>query len=140
MNFDAHMRVGTVEMTAVLFAVAAFAVRPRVRVAADVGKLVPMRVELTVRELGAERTFTGRPPFDVGRARDADLVLRDPEISRTHLRFDSRGGVVYVNDLGSRNGTFLNGRRLREGIEVRCGDQVDVGTTRLIVTEIAPWT
>lgn len=138
--FDAQMRVATLEITGILIVVAALGVRPRVRVAADIGRLHPMRVGLLVREPGRERAFAGRPPFEVGRARDLDLVLRDPEVSRRHVRFETRSGVVFVDDLSSSNGTFLNGRRLRGALEVREGDRIDVGTTRLTVSEVAPWT
>jgi hypothetical protein len=140
MPFDAQMRVGTAEVTVALFAVALLAVRPRVRAAAEIGSMQPMRLALNVMELGTQRAYDGRPPFEVGRARDNDLVLRDAEVSRTHVRFESRNGIVYVDDLGSSNGTFLNGQRVTESIEVREGDRVDVGTTRMVVTEVAPWT
>jgi pSer/pThr/pTyr-binding forkhead associated (FHA) protein len=72
----------------------------------------------------------------VGRDKAAELVLRDPEVSRRHAHFESQQGVVYVNDLKSRNGTFLNGRRVAEAIEIRSGDEIDVGTTRLVVTGV----
>jgi adenylate cyclase len=45
-----------------------------------------------------------------------------------------------VRDLGSSNGTFLNGKRLTGAIELREGDEVDVGTTRLRVEKLRPWT
>jgi len=138
--FDVQMRVGTAEVTAALAIVALLAVRPRVRVAAEIGSLQPMRLALRVMELGTQRDFLGRPPFEVGRARDNDLVVRDAEASRSHARFVTRNGIVYVDDLGSSNGTFLNGRRVSESIEVREGDRVDIGATRLLVTEVAPWT
>jgi FHA domain len=138
--FDAQMHVGSIEMTAALLAVAILAVRPRVRVAADVGSLQPMRVELDVIELGQRRAFAGRPPFEAGRAHGVDLVLRDAEVSRRHARFETRSGVVYVDDLRSSNGTFLNGRRVTESIEVRPGDAIDVGATRLAITKVEPWT
>ncbi|HTA39844.1 MAG TPA: FHA domain-containing protein, partial [Candidatus Acidoferrales bacterium] len=67
-------------------------------------------------------------------------VLRDAEVSRTHVRFETRNGIVYVDDLDSSNGTFLNGQRVSESIEVREGDRIDVGTTRMVVTEVSPWT
>lgn len=140
MPFDAQMRVGSAEITAALFVVALLAVRPRVRAAAEIGSMQPMRLGLSVMELGTQRAFEGRPPFDVGRARDNDLVLRDAEVSRTHARFESRNGIVYVDDLDSSNGTFLNGQRVGESIEVREGDRIDVGTTRMLVTQVAPWT
>ena len=67
-------------------------------------------------------------------------MLRDPQISRRHARFESQNGIVYVDDLHSSNGTFLNGRRVTEAIEIREGDTVDAGTTRMFVKSIRPWT
>lgn len=133
------MRVGSVEVAAALFAVAVAAARPRVRAAAEVGRLVPMRVRLEIFEREGTRLYEGRPPFEVGRAHDADVLLRDAEVSRRHARVESRNGIVFLDDLGSRNGTFLNGKRLREALELRNGDAVDVGTTRMIVRSIERW-
>ncbi|HEY1655214.1 MAG TPA: FHA domain-containing protein [Candidatus Tumulicola sp.] len=140
MTFEAQMRVGSLEIAAALLAVAVIAARPRVRAAAEIGRLLPMRVALDVLEFGRPRPFEGRPPFEVGRDGVLDLVLSDPEVSRRHARFESRNGVVYVDDLKSRNGSFLNGRRINEAIEVRDGDAIDVGTTRMVVRAVEPWT
>ena len=140
MTFDAQMRIGTLEITAALLLVAIASARPRVRAAAEIGRMQPMRVVLEVQELNSRRPYEGRPPFDLGRGRELDLVLGDPEVSRRHARFESQNGIVYVEDLHSRNGTFLNGRRVAEAIEIREGDAVDAGTTRLLVKSIRPWT
>lgn len=140
MTFDAHMRIGSLEIAAALLAVACVAARPRVRAAAEIGRMQPMRVSLDVLEFGRTSPYDGRPPFEIGRGSDLDVVLHDPEVSRRHARFETRNGVVYVDDLKSSNGTFLNGRRVTEAIEVRQGDEVDVGTTRLLVREVKPWT
>jgi pSer/pThr/pTyr-binding forkhead associated (FHA) protein len=137
-DFDRAMRIGSLEITAALALVALLAARPRVRAAADIGMLTPVHVDLEILERGARRTHRGRPPFEVGRAREADVFLRDPEVSRRHVRFESHNGVVYVEDLASSNGTFLNGRRVTEAIEVREGDEIDVGATRLVVTSVRP--
>ncbi|HEY5426604.1 MAG TPA: FHA domain-containing protein, partial [Candidatus Tumulicola sp.] len=99
MTFDAHMRIGSLEITAALLAVAVVAARPRVRAAAEIGRLMPMAVSLEF----SGRAYDGRPPFEVGRGRELDLALPDPEVSRRHVRFESRNGVVYVDDLKSRN-------------------------------------
>ena len=139
MTFDAHMRIGSLEITAALLAVAVVAARPRVRAAAEIGRLQPMRVTLEVAEVHQTRAYEGRPPFDVGRGRELDLALNDPEVSRRHARFESQNGIVYLDDLHSSNGTFLNGRRVTEAIEVREGDAVDAGTTRMRVKSIRPW-
>lgn len=137
---EAQLRVGSLEMLAGLAVVAVVATRPRVRPASEAGRLIPMRVALEVFEHGQTRHFEGRPPFDVGRGAAAELSLRDPEVSRQHACFQSRNGIVYVDDLQSRNGTFLNGRRVTEAIEVREGDAVDVGTTRMMVRAVKEWT
>ena len=125
-------------MTIALLAVAIVAIRPRVRAAVEAGRLIPMRVVLEAREPGRTHAFEGRPPFEIGRDPGSDVVLRDPEVSRRHARFESRNGVVFVSDLASRNGSFLNGRRIAEPVAVRSGDAIDVGTTRLFVQTVEP--
>jgi pSer/pThr/pTyr-binding forkhead associated (FHA) protein len=135
----AHARIGSLEIVATLFAVAIVAARPRVR-SADAGLLSPVETVIRVVELGRERRFEGTAPLLIGRDRDAQLVLADSEVSRRHARLETQDGTVFLRDLGSSNGTFLNGRRLTSAIEVREGDAVDVGTTRLIVERLRPWT
>jgi len=135
-DFQRTMRIGSLEITAALAAVALLAARPRVRAAAEIGAISPMQIELNILERGAPRTYRGRTPFELGRDRSADIFMHDPEVSRRHARFDSLQGVAYVDDLKSSNGTFLNGRRVTEAIEIREGDEIDVGTTRVVVTGV----
>lgn len=135
-DFERQMRVGSLAITAVLALTAVLAARPRVRTAAEIGPLTPMQVGLDIFERGRRRVYRARPPFVVGRAGAADVVLRDAEASRLHARFESREGVVYVEDLESSNGTFLNGKKVIEAVEIREGDAIDVGTTRILVTEV----
>jgi pSer/pThr/pTyr-binding forkhead associated (FHA) protein len=135
-DFTREMRVGSLEITAALAAVALLAARPRVRAAAEIGTLTPMQVGLEIVERRGRRSLQARPPFDVGRARNVAVSLQDGEVSRRHAHFSSRDGVVYLEDLESRNGTFLNGRRVAEAIEVLEGDEVDVGATRIVVTSV----
>jgi hypothetical protein len=137
-DFERQMRLGSLEITAALALVALLAARPRIRAAADVGALTPMYVELEILERGARRKVHVQPPFVLGRTRDADVFIGDPEVSRRHARFETNNGVVYVEDLQSSNGIFLNGRRVKEAIEIREGDEIDVGTTRLVVTSVRP--
>jgi len=136
MEFARVMRIGTLEITAALALVAVLAGRPRIRAAADIGALTPMEVDVEILERGAHRTESLRTPFELGRTREAEIFLRDPEVSRRHIRFEAQNGVVYVEDLKSSNGTFLNGRRLAEPLEIRAGDEIDVGTTRLVVISV----
>jgi ABC transport system ATP-binding/permease protein len=85
------------------------------------------------------RRLDGATPMDIGRGASG-ISLRDPEVSRHHARIESRDGIAYVTDLDSRNGTFLNGQRVDEPTEVRAGDAIDVGTTRLMIRSVQPWT
>lgn len=137
-DFERAMRIGTLEITAALALVAVLAARPRIRAAAEIGVLAPMEVDLEVMERGAHRPESLRTPFELGRTREAEIFLRDPEVSRRHARFETQNGVVFLEDLKSSNGTFLNGRRLADPLEIRPGDEIDVGTTRLLVTAVRP--
>ena len=136
----AHARVGSLEIVAALFAVAIVAARPRIRVAEEAGMLTPVQAHLRVLEVGNVREFEGTCPLVIGRGSDVQLVLADPEVSRRHARLETQDGTVFLRDLESSNGTFLNGRRLTSAIELREGDEVDVGTTRLVVEKLRPWT
>jgi serine phosphatase RsbU (regulator of sigma subunit) len=72
----------------------------------------------------------------VGRSLDADLNLSDPFLSRRHSRLFCDGGRLFVEDLGSRNGTLLNGRRLEGPAEVRTGDSIQISESRLTLVEL----
>ncbi len=77
-DFQRQMRIGSLEITAALAAVALLAARPRVRAAAEIGALSPMQVDLEILERGARRSYRGRTPFELGRAGDADVVAPRP--------------------------------------------------------------
>jgi transcriptional regulator with AAA-type ATPase domain len=70
----------------------------------------------------------------VGRSADAQVVVDDKQISRRHARLTLAGGVLRVEDLGSRNGTLVNGETLRGAVaRARTGDIVEVGACQLVV-------
>jgi pSer/pThr/pTyr-binding forkhead associated (FHA) protein len=66
----------------------------------------------------------------IGRGDDVDLKLPDTGISRTHARITPEGVSAVIEDLGSSNGTFVNGRLVTEA-EVRAGDVIHLGGCRL---------
>src|SRR3954454_22655542 len=82
--------------------------------------------------------FTVDGELLIGRAAsDVDGRLGDdPQLSRSHARMArDAGGALTIEDLGSSNGTFVNGERV-EGVRVlRLGDVVRLGTTELAVTD-----
>jgi pSer/pThr/pTyr-binding forkhead associated (FHA) protein len=74
----------------------------------------------------------------VGRAADNAVVLPDPSVSAYHCEVLVHGGEVIVRDLGSSNGTFVNGTRLsNQQAPARNGDRVQFGNVEARV-EIAP--
>ncbi|RLB59449.1 MAG: hypothetical protein DRI34_01775 [Deltaproteobacteria bacterium] len=66
----------------------------------------------------------------VGRGADNDLVLPDIACSRRHAVFQRQGQTLTIADLGSGNGTVVNGQRIQE-IELQDGDEIQLGTTVL---------
>jgi hypothetical protein len=80
---------------------------------------------------GGRRLVVGVGGATIGRSRSCDVMLDDPNLSRAHAEVRPRGGSWVVTDLGSTNGTRLNGRRL-DGTEVlKPGDELEFGSTRL---------
>jgi hypothetical protein len=66
----------------------------------------------------------------VGRGGGCGIVLADDTyVSTTHARLFQQGGECFVEDLGSTNGTFVNGERVTAATRLRRGDQVQFGQT-----------
>jgi pSer/pThr/pTyr-binding forkhead associated (FHA) protein len=69
--------------------------------------------------------------------REGDIVIEDPEISRRHASLSWDGSALTVQDLGSTNGTFVNGERIQLRT-LRAGDRVAFGKTEMTVETEAP--
>jgi hypothetical protein len=65
----------------------------------------------------------------MGRADGSDIPVDDPFASSVHARIFPRGQFMYIEDMGSTNGTYLNGRRLRTAERLKVGDTVRIGET-----------
>lgn len=68
----------------------------------------------------------------IGRsATDCDFVIDSPELSRSHIRLSERDGILYVEDLGSANGTILNGLKLQPGnlVALHHEDELELAVT-----------
>ncbi len=71
---------------------------------------------------------------EIGRAAECRLVIEDSEVSRHHARFSQNGGKWTITDLGSTNGTAVNGEELRQPAVLCDGDVVTVHTYELTVS------
>ena len=77
-----------------------------------------------------KRTVVAGDPFVIGRSRECDLVLDDPNVSRRHAELRREDDGWAVHDLGSTNGIKLNGTRSRGG-RLSPGDEITLGLSRL---------
>ena len=71
--------------------------------------------------------------FLIGRGEDCDLCVHDPEISRHHCLIRERGNETFASDLGSSNGTYINGHRLLSQVKLNTGDEIIIGGSRYVV-------
>lgn len=74
------------------------------------------------------------PRIVLGRAAACDVVLPDPEVSRKHCAICTDGDEAWVEELGSLNGTFVNGNRVVARHPLRDGDELALAGFRTIFT------
>ncbi|HYK96405.1 MAG TPA: FhaA domain-containing protein [Candidatus Dormibacteraeota bacterium] len=91
-------------------------------------------VVLEVREPGRamRRIPVSGAPIRIGRAPECELVLKDSKVSRRHARLHARNGVLVLTDLGSTNGTRVNGHRVTE-LVLGAGDRILIGDTNVVI-------
>jgi serine/threonine-protein kinase len=93
-----------------------------------------VRASLIVRSSdGAEREVVlTSASSTIGKAPDSAVIITDGAISRKHASIEQRQGQCFIKDLGSLNGTFVNGQRLGEQAQaLNDGDEITVGRTRI---------
>jgi pSer/pThr/pTyr-binding forkhead associated (FHA) protein len=83
-----------------------------------------------------DEQHTFRTSFTAGR--QGTLIISDDFASTHHARFRTAHGLWYVEDLGSKNGTWLNGRRIHAPQLLKKGDKVKIGHTVVTVITTVP--
>jgi len=82
--------------------------------------------------LGRGQAFDLRGEVRLGRGRPNAIGLTDSKVSRNHARLDPIRNTYILTDLGSANGTFVNGVRITQPVRLRDGDLIHVGDTQLV--------
>ncbi len=81
--------------------------------------------------IDGRRVVVGPGGVTLGRSRQCDVVLDDANASREHAEIRPRGGSWVLTDLGSTNGSSLNGRRIEGPETIRAGDEIELGASVL---------
>lgn len=109
------------------FVGAAHELRPRPRQGTD-GPAVTLRI-------GPRRVVLGLGSNEVGRATESDVWLNDASVSRHHARISVTPEAAMLEDLGSKNGTTVGGRRLEAKHRLTDGDEIVFGSVACVYLE-----
>ncbi len=99
-----------------------------VEVAADRGRRFALRVVKGVSDFAV---YPVEGMARIGRGLECDVTLNDPGVSRAHAVIETEGAEPTVRDLGSTNGTFVNGARV-QAARLRDGDELRFGNTQML--------
>jgi hypothetical protein len=72
----------------------------------------------------------------IGRSAACQITIDDPLVSREHARVKVEGGRAFVEDLGSRNGVAVNGKPIKNLVELADGDRIRVGSQELVLCAV----
>jgi pSer/pThr/pTyr-binding forkhead associated (FHA) protein len=73
----------------------------------------------------------------IGRSKDCDVQLADPNVSRRHAELRQEGTAYWLVDLDSTNGVVVNDRRLKRA-KLETGDRITIGSTELVFARELP--
>ena len=74
----------------------------------------------------------------IGRSRSCEIFLNDSHVSRSHAQLRVDDNQVRIKDLGSRNGTYINGQQIKDEVALREGDEVGIGPFTLRFCKSSP--
>jgi hypothetical protein len=97
------------------------------RIAEPLEERAQVRRQTALLLFEGRRLIVGPAGVTLGRSRQCDVVVEDPNVSRQHAEIRPRGGSWVLTDLGSTNGSSLNGRRIDGPEVIKSGDQIEVG-------------
>jgi hypothetical protein len=98
------------------------------RVAEPLQESARVRAQKAILVVDGKRLMVGDRGATVGRSRQCEIVVEDPNVSRRHAELRPRGGSWVFTDLGSTNGSRVNGRPVEGPTVVKPGDEIELGT------------
>jgi Protein of unknown function (DUF3662)/FHA domain len=98
------------------------------RVAEPLEQRARARTQTALLLVDGRRMVVGPAGATLGRSRQCDIVLDDANVSREHAEIRPRGGSWVLSDLGSTNGSTVNGHRIDAPEVLRPGDEIELGT------------
>lgn len=90
-----------------------------------------MKIQVTTADGVRELDLAEGAVLNAGRLRENELCIADNSVSRRHAVFSCRGGKIYVKDVGSHGGTFVNDAKIDSERALGPGDVVRIGTARV---------
>jgi len=100
------------------------------RVVKNTGDVAPKLLRFTSGDIAGETVIIRRPVVTIGRALNNDVIIDSAEVSRHHARIELRDGQFHILDLGSTNGTTVNGHTANT-TRLNHGDSISFGTISL---------
>ncbi|GAA5227537.1 FhaA domain-containing protein [Paeniglutamicibacter antarcticus] len=85
-----------------------------------------------VLDIAGQRYALNHPSIVLGRSAETDIPIEDPGVSRRHLKIEQRGPSTWAVDLGSTNGSFVNGKKIVGETELHDGSNIAMGQTRIV--------
>ena len=100
-------------------------------------RIPKLRARLTVTKGGSGTHELESREYSVGRSAHADIVLADPSVSGHHAKLSPHGDAFALSDLGSTNGTTVDGRAVQGEYVLRGGETIGIGDARMRYERIA---
>ncbi|HKU34384.1 MAG TPA: DUF3662 and FHA domain-containing protein [Paenarthrobacter sp.] len=91
----------------------------------------PVRLQ-PVLDLGGQRYSLNAQSVVLGRSSEADILVDDTGVSRKHLEIRTQNGTTWAVDLGSTNGSYVNGHKVDGSVELTDGSTITMGRTKII--------
>ncbi len=97
----------------------------------------PTRLQ-PVLDIGGQRYSLNAHSVVLGRSSEADILVDDTGVSRKHLEVRTENGGTWAVDLGSTNGSYVNGHKVNGSVELTDGSTITMGRTKIIFRLLPP--